>query len=119
MFEAEKLEKASVLLLAVPYLGLAVAEDFPFFYSAVPVHTDDLADEINRLRERKRDLLTKQAQDMGKVRIKKQAVEFLENQTTELTEYNDQLVRTLIEKITVRPDLSLTVEFKSGIIVEV
>ncbi len=75
---------------------------------------DDLSDEIARLREEKQHILTERAQERGKVEMKEQALEFLNSQTTEITEYDDQLVRNLIEQITIHPDLTLTVEFKSG-----
>ena len=44
--------------------------------------------------------------------------QFLDEQTREITEYDDQLVRRLIEKITVC-DERVVVEFKSGASVEV
>ena len=40
--------------------------------------------------------------------------DFLNEQSCELEEYDEQLVRRLIEKVTVFDD-KLTVEFKSGI----
>ena len=43
---------------------------------------------------------------------------FLDEQTTEITEYSETLVRRLIEKITVY-DEKLTVEFKSGLEIDV
>lgn len=39
-------------------------------------------------------------------------------QPTALTEYNEQLVRRLIEKVTIYED-KFTVEFKSGVTVDV
>lgn len=45
-------------------------------------------------------------------------VAFLDEQTTEITEYSETLVRMLIEKITVY-DEKLTVEFKSGLEIDV
>lgn len=42
---------------------------------------------------------------------------FLREQPTTLTEYDEALVRRLIEKVTVHDD-KLTVEFKSGVAVE-
>ena len=44
--------------------------------------------------------------------------EFLEQQSTEVTEYNELLVRRLIEKVTVY-DERFEVEFKSGMTVDV
>ena len=43
---------------------------------------------------------------------------FLKKQSTALTEYDEQLVRRLIEKVTIYEDKS-TVEFKSGLTVDV
>ncbi len=43
---------------------------------------------------------------------------FLPEQPTALTEYNEALVRRLIEKVTVYED-KFTVEFKSGVTVDV
>jgi len=45
-------------------------------------------------------------------------VSFLDEQTTEITEYSETLVRRLIEKITVY-DEKLTIEFKSGLEIDV
>jgi site-specific DNA recombinase len=43
---------------------------------------------------------------------------FLKKQSTALTEYDEQLVRRLIEKVTVYED-KFIVEFKSGLTVDV
>jgi site-specific DNA recombinase len=43
---------------------------------------------------------------------------FLKKQSTALTKYDEQLVRRLIEKVTVYED-KFTVEFKSGVTVDV
>jgi site-specific DNA recombinase len=43
---------------------------------------------------------------------------FLKKQSTALTKYDEQLVRRLIEKVTVYED-KFTVEFKSGLTVDV
>lgn len=79
---------------------------------------EDVANEIYRLREEKqktllqcanRDELLKRIDDMNK---------FLREQPTALTEYDEALVRRLIEKVTVFED-KFTVEFKSGVNVEI
>lgn len=44
--------------------------------------------------------------------------EFLDNQTTEILEYDEQLVRRLIEKVTVY-DERFEVQFRSGMTVDV
>jgi len=43
---------------------------------------------------------------------------FLQEQSATITEYDEQLVRRLIEKVTVYED-KFTVEFKSGLTVDV
>jgi site-specific DNA recombinase len=79
---------------------------------------DKVGDEIYRLRDEKqkvqldiigRDELKKRIDDMGN---------FLKGQPTAITEYDEQLVRRLIEKVTVYED-KFTVEFKSGVTVDV
>ena len=60
--------------------------------------------------------LEKADKDVQKFKIAKM-LEFLEQQPSDLLEYDDKLVRQLIEKITVN-DKNLTIEFKSGIEVE-
>ncbi|WP_027622106.1 hypothetical protein [Acetivibrio clariflavus] len=44
--------------------------------------------------------------------------DFLNEQSYELEEYDEQLVRRLIEKVTVFDD-KLTVEFKSGVEIDI
>ena len=79
---------------------------------------EDVANEIYRLREEKqktllqcanRDELLKRIDDMST---------FLREQPTALTEYDESLIRRLIEKVTVYED-KFTVEFKSGVTVDV
>ena len=79
---------------------------------------DKVGDEIYRLRDEKqivqldiigRDELKKRIDDMG---------DFIKGQPTALIEYNEALIRRLIEKITVYED-KFTVEFKSGVSVDV
>lgn len=79
---------------------------------------EDVANEIYRLREEKqktllqcanRDELLKRIDDMSN---------FLREQPTALTEYDEALVRRLIEKVTIYED-KFTVEFKSGVTVDV
>ena len=82
------------------------------------VEYDKVGDEIYRLRDEKqkvqldiigRDELKNRISDMGG---------FLKEQPTAITEYNESLVRRLIEKVTVCED-KFTVEFKSGLTVDV
>ncbi len=77
-----------------------------------------IADEIDRLRELKQKALAESAEREG---LKKRIAEmrkFLREQDTRVTEYDEQLVRRLIEKVTVY-DEKITVRFKSGVEIEV
>ncbi len=79
---------------------------------------EDVAEEIYRLREDKQKLQLESAgRDEQKKRIADMGT-FLWEQPTALTEYDEPLVRRLIEKITVYKD-KFTVEFKSGATVDV
>jgi site-specific DNA recombinase len=79
---------------------------------------EEVGDEIYRLREEKQKL---QAENANRDELKKRIADmstFLREQPTALTEYDEQLVRRLIEKVTVYED-KFTVEFKSGVTVDV
>lgn len=78
---------------------------------------DEVADEIYRLRELKQNALVENAEREGKRQRIAEMTDFLNEQSCELEEYDDQLVRRLIEKVTVF-DEKLTIEFKSGIEVD-
>ena len=74
--------------------------------------------EIRRLREEKQTI---QAEDASRHDRKKridELIAFLEELPCELTEYDEQFVRTLIDKIIVF-DNHFIVEFKSGIEIEI
>ncbi|MDD3206536.1 MAG: recombinase zinc beta ribbon domain-containing protein, partial [Lachnospiraceae bacterium] len=77
-----------------------------------------VADEIDRLRELKQNALTESAEREGLKKRIEEMREFLNNQTTEVSEYDEQLVRRLIEKVTVYEE-RFAVEFKSGMTVDV
>ena len=62
---------------------------------------NSVADEIDRLRELKQEALTESAEREGVKKRIAEMREFLDNQTTEILEYDEQLVRRLIEKVTV------------------
>ena len=79
---------------------------------------DKVGDEIYRLRDEKqkiqldiigRDEMKKRIADMG---------EFLRKQPTAIMEYDEPLVRRLIEKVTIYEN-KFTVEFKSGLTIDV
>lgn len=74
---------------------------------------NDVADEIYRLRELKQNVMIENAEREGRRQRIDEMTEFLNEQSYELEEYDEQLVRRLIEKVTVFDD-KLTVEFKSG-----
>lgn len=75
---------------------------------------NDAADEIYRLRELRQNALVENAEREGKRQRISEMGEFLNKQPYELQEYDEHLVRLLIEKATVFDD-KLTVKFKSGI----
>ena len=77
-----------------------------------------VADEIDRLRELKQNALVESAEREGLKQRIREMREFLEQQSTEVTEYDELLVRRLIEKVTVY-DERFEVEFKSGAKVDV
>ena len=77
-----------------------------------------IAEEIHRLRELKQNSFVISAEREGlKKRIAEMRV-FLDSQPTEVLEYDEQLVRRLIEKVTVY-DERFEVIFKSGMTVDV
>ncbi|MPN29451.1 hypothetical protein SDC9_176904 [bioreactor metagenome] len=79
---------------------------------------EDVGEEIYRLREDKQKL---QLESAGRDEQKKRITEmgtFLREQPTALTEYDEPLVRRLIEKVTIYEG-KFTVEFKSGVTVDV
>lgn len=75
---------------------------------------EDVADEIYRLRELKQNALVENAEQEGKRQRIAEMTDFLNEQSCEMEEYEEQLVRRLIEKVTIYED-KFTVEFKSGI----
>jgi len=79
---------------------------------------EKVGDEIHRLRDQKQKLLLENAnRDELKKRMDDMST-FLKKQSTALTEYDEQLVRRLIEKVTIYEE-KFTVEFKSGLTVNV
>jgi len=79
---------------------------------------EKVGDEIHHLRDRKQKLLLESAnRDELKKRIADMST-FLKKQSTALAEYDEQLVRRLIEKVTIYED-KFIVEFKSGVTVDV
>lgn len=77
-----------------------------------------ITDAIENLRNRKQEVLTEKAiQEGRKLRIEMMTT-FLSGMRQELTEYDEQVVRKYIEKITVF-DNYFEVEFKAGFKIEI
>lgn len=79
---------------------------------------EKVGNEIYRLREEKQKA---QVENLGRDELQKRITDmsaFLQEQPTALTEYNEALVRRLIEKVIVYED-KFTVEFKSGITIDI
>lgn len=77
-----------------------------------------VGDEIHRLRDQKQKL---QLENVNRDELKKRIADmstFLKKQSTALIEYDEQLVRRLIEKVTIYED-KFTVDFKSGLTVDI
>lgn len=79
---------------------------------------DSIVDEIYSLREAKQNAQVAGAEREGMKKRISEMQQFLAEQQQDITEYDEQLVRRLIEKITVY-DERVTVEFKSGTSVDV
>lgn len=79
---------------------------------------NSVADEIDRLREQKQKALTESAEWEDLKKRIEEIREFLDNQITEILEYDEQLIRRLIEKVTVYEEW-FEMEFKSGMTVDV
>jgi len=79
---------------------------------------NEVADEIYRLRELRQNALVENTEQEGKRQRIAEMKEFLNAQLFKIAEYDEQLVRRLIEKVTVF-DEKLTVEFKSGVEIDI
>ena len=79
---------------------------------------NDLADEIDRLREMKHNAMVENAGREGLKQRIAEMKQFLAEQTERIEEYDESLVRRMVERITVYED-KFTVEFKSGTSVDV
>jgi len=78
----------------------------------------DIAGEIDRLREKKQETLAESAEREGLKKRIAEMREFLNSQSTGGMEYDEQLVRRLVGKVTVYEE-RFEVEFKSGMTVDV
>jgi len=79
---------------------------------------DTLVEEIFRLREERQAIQEYNANRQGKRQRISEMTTFLKEQTGKLTEYDDKLVRQLVERVEVLED-KLQIEFKSGLKTEV
>ena len=73
-----------------------------------------VADEIDRLREERQDILMREADRDGRRQRIEEMKAFLQEQADTPLEYDEQLVRRLIEKVMMYEDKAV-VEFKSGL----
>ncbi|MGL5562150.1 MAG: hypothetical protein ACRDCN_05995, partial [Tannerellaceae bacterium] len=78
----------------------------------------DIANQIDHQRELKQKVLLDKAQNEGLKQRMDEMHQFLQEQVERIVEYDEVLVRRMVEKITVYED-RLKVEFKSGTIVDV
>lgn len=79
---------------------------------------DDIADAIDELRDRKQRALTEKAMQEGQRLRIEELTAFLTEMGQELKEYDEQMVRRYIERITVY-DSCYEVAFKAGIKIEI
>lgn len=79
---------------------------------------ESIAVEINRMREEKQSIMVDDAEREGTRQRVQEMMAYLREQPTEVTEYDEQLVRRLIEKIMVF-DEKFVVEFKAGISLDI
>ena len=79
--------------------------------------TEDIV-SFDRLRELKQKALTESAEREGLKKRIAEMKDFLNSQTVELLEYDEQLVRRLVERVTVYEE-KFEVEFKSGVEMDV
>ncbi len=79
---------------------------------------DNIVNEIYRLRDLRQETLSRNALRQDKRDRIAEMTDFLNTQTGDITEFDDKLVRKLIEKVTVFDD-KLTVEFKSGVEIDI
>ena len=79
---------------------------------------DEIVDAIVVLREERQNIITEAAMNTELIKRLNDLAAFLDEQTEAITDYSEAMVRRLIAKITVY-DEKLTVEFKSGLEIDV
>ncbi|SHK43736.1 hypothetical protein SAMN02745243_02942 [Hespellia stercorisuis DSM 15480] len=87
-------------------------------YCRVSTNSDAIADEIYRLRELKQQPEVEGVQRDEQINRIAELHDFIKAQPTELTAFDETLVRRMIEKIAVYDDF-FTITFKSGISVDI
>lgn len=80
---------------------------------------EDLADEVEAIKEEKKQILVGKAMDNGRQLKRDEMISFLNEQQAEVAEYDEQLVGRMVEGITIHEDSSITVVFKSGTVTEI
>ena len=75
---------------------------------------DEIGDAIMKLREERQNILTEAAMRKDVQDRINDLSSFLNEQTEAVTEYSEELVRRLIERIAIMDDM-IVVEFKSGL----
>lgn len=80
---------------------------------------NDLADEVEALKDAKQQILLGKAVDNNQQIKRDEMISFLQEQQAEIAEYDDQMVRRMIEGVTIHENGSLTVIFKSGTVTEI
>ena len=97
---------------------LLSSDDWQMFWSLLTGIMSKVGNEIHRLRDQKQKLLVKNAsRDEMRKRMDDMSA-FLKEQPTKIIKYDEQLVRRLIDKITIYKD-KFIVKFKSGVTVNV
>lgn len=79
---------------------------------------ENIAEEIYALREQKQSALEKAAECEGEKQRMEDMMTFLNEQPSEIEEHDDNLVRRLIQKVTIYEDRYM-VEFKSGMQIDI
>lgn len=79
---------------------------------------ENIADEIDCLRKKKQKVMTDNGAREGQKQRIAEMQQFLAKQTEQIEEYDENLVRRMVEKITVYED-KFTTTFKSGTSVDV
>ena len=78
------------------------------------LESEDLSRDVNALREEKERIMIAIAEDKGRQLKKEEMIRFLQEQTAEIDEFDNALVRKLVEQVVVHGDGTFTVAFKSG-----